>query len=111
MKTFSELEAYASEHGMHVANLGEQPVWNAVADDDIDHFVCVLLGDYCPGMSATEYDMGEREMFERRDIWVSVLPVDATEPMGATFVQLDTDSQSWGELADMGEKESLELMG
>ena len=110
LKTFDELSDYAAHEGLHLEILDEQPVFNVAADDDLDYYVVVLLGDYIPGAAGTRDDMEEGEGFERREVWVSILTVEATPPMGAKFAQLDTDHQSWHELADMAESAALELM-
>ena len=110
MKTFSELKDYADAQHLHMEILDEQPVFNVAADDDLTHYVIVLLGYYIPGAAGTHYDMEEREQYERREVWASILTASATQPMGARFAEMDADHVSWHELADMAESAALELM-
>ncbi len=108
-RTFDDLTHYAGDEGLHVEMLDEQPVYDSQLEEDIDCYVVVLLGDHIPGVAGTQNDMEEAEQFERREVWVSQ-PVEECGPMGAEFTLLDTNHQSWHELADLAQKTALELI-
>lgn len=112
-RTFDGLTRYADAERMHIEIMDEQPVFSERLEEDIDHYVCVLMGEYLPGAAGTRNDMEEGEQFERREVWVSQ-PVDECGPMGtpheALFIRLDPDHQSWHELADRAQGLALEMM-
>lgn len=112
-KTFTELERYAGDQGLHVEILDEQPVYDSALEEDRDCNAVVLLGDYIPGAAGTRDDMEEAEQYEHREVWVSQ-PVEECGPMNtsreALFSRMDEAHQSWHELADLAQETALELI-